>query len=122
MTFRDTGKEFELKRDLSKKITNKNSNVHPASLSDKKLMYTFAKEMKFGVKAKGNNSKRDRTLKKLHKLPGISISASGISNAIFLLSDLNGLCDRLKLLPQEKPAENNSDIINEETVAIVDKL
>ena len=32
------------------------------------------------------------------------------------------LCDRLKLLLQEKHAGNNSDIINEEIVAIVDKL
>ena len=48
--FRDTGKEFELKGDLLKMITNKNYNVDLASLSDKKLMYDFAKEMHFDVK------------------------------------------------------------------------
>ena len=38
ITFRDTGKEFELTGDLLKMITNKNYNVDFASLSDKKLM------------------------------------------------------------------------------------
>ena len=47
LTIRDTGKEFELKGDLLKMITNKNSNVDLASLQDKKLMYDFAKEMNF---------------------------------------------------------------------------
>ena len=50
ITFRDTGKEFELKGDLLKMITNKSYNVDLASLSDKKLMYEFAKEMHFDVK------------------------------------------------------------------------
>ena len=43
LTFRDIGKEFELKGNLLKMITNKNYNVDHASLSDKKLMYDFAK-------------------------------------------------------------------------------
>ena len=42
LTFRDTGKEFELKGDLLKMITNKNYNVDHASLSNKKLLYDFA--------------------------------------------------------------------------------
>ena len=50
ITFRDTGKEFELKGDLLKMIPNKNYNVDLASLSDKKLIYDFAKEMYFDVK------------------------------------------------------------------------
>ena len=40
----------------------------------------------------------------------------------FLSSDTNELCDRLKLLLQQKHAGNNSNIINEEIAAIVDKL
>ena len=122
LTFRDTGKEFELKGDLLKMITNKNYNVDLASLSDKKLMYDFAKEMHFDVKKIGNKSTRDRTLKKLLKSPGLMVSASGVSKTIFLSSDPDELCDRLKLFLQEKNAGNNSDIINEEIVAIVDKL
>ena len=61
LSFRDTGKEFELKGDLLKMITNKNYNVDLASLADKKLMYDFAKEMNFDTKALGNKSTRDRT-------------------------------------------------------------
>ena len=47
LTFRDTNKQFELKRDFSNMITNKNYNVDLAGLSDKKLMYDFAKEIIF---------------------------------------------------------------------------
>ena len=122
LTFRDTGKEFELKGDLLKMITNKNYNVDLASLADKKLMYDFAKEMNFDTKALGNKSTRDRTLIKLLKSPGLMVSASGVSKTIFLSSDANELCDRLKLLLQEKNTGNDSDIINDEIVAIVDKL
>ena len=50
------------------------------------------------------------------------VSASGASKTKFLSSDPDELCDRLKLLLQEKQAGNNSDIINQEIVAIVDKL
>ena len=56
LTFRDTGKEFELKGDLLEVITNNNYNVVHASLADKNLMYDFAKEMHFDLKAVGKNS------------------------------------------------------------------
>ena len=122
LTFRDTGKEFELKGDLLKMITNKNYNVNFASLADKKLMYDFVKEMHFHLKAQGNKSTRDRTLIKLLKSPGLMVSASGVSKTIILSSDPDELCNRLKLLLQEKHAGSNSDIINQEIVVIVDKL
>ena len=122
LTFRDTGKEFELKGNLLKMITSKNYNVDHASLSDKKLMYDFAKEMHFDTKALGNKSFRDRKLIKLLNSPSLMVFASGSSKTIFLSSDANELCDRLKLILQEKHVGNNSDIINDEIVAIVDKL
>ena len=118
LTFRDTGKEFELKGDLLKMATNKNYNVDLASLSDKKLMYDFAKEMHFDVRGVGNKSTRERTPIKLLKSP---VSASGIST-LFLTSDTDELCDRITLLLQEKHAGNESDIFNDQIVAIVDKL
>ena len=120
LTFRDTNKQFELKGDLLEKITNSKFNVDLASLSDKKLMYDFAKEMHFDKSRVGNKSTRDRTLITLLNSP--AIMASGVSNTIFLSSDPDELCDRLKLLLQEKHAGNNSNIINEEIVAIIDKL
>ena len=57
----------------------------------------------------------------LLKSPGLMVSASGIST-IFLSENPNELCDRLKLLLQEKHAGNNSNIINEEIIVIIDKL
>ena len=122
LTFRDTNKQFELKGDLLEMITNSKYNVDLASLADKKIMYDFAKEMNFDQNAVGNKSIRDRKLIKLLKSPGLMVSASGVSKTIFLSSDANELCDRLRLLLQEKHAGNNSDIINDEIVAIVDKL
>ena len=122
LTFRDTVKEFELKADLLKMITNKNYNVDLAGLTDKKLMYDFAKEMNFDTKAQGNKSSRDSTLIKLLKPPGLMVSASGVSKTFFLSSDPDELCYRLKLLLQEKQAGNISKMINDEIVAIVDVL
>ena len=122
LTFRDTGKEFELKGHLLKMITNKNYNVNIASLQDKKLLYDFAKEMIIDTKTLGNKSTRVRTLIKLLKSPGLMVSASGVSKTMFLSSNPDELCDRIKLLLQEKQAGNNSDIINQKFVAIVDKF
>ena len=83
LTFRNTGKEFELKGDLLEMITNENYDVDLASSADKKI-YEFAKEMNFDLKAQGNNSTRDRTLIKRLKSPGLMVSASSVSKTIFL--------------------------------------
>ena len=69
-TIRDTNKQFELKGDLLEMITKRNYNADLAKLSDKKLMYDFAKEMNCDVRAQGRNSTRDITLLKLLKSPG----------------------------------------------------
>ena len=74
------------------------------------------------LKAQGNKSTRDRILIKLIKSPGLMVSASGVSKTIFLSSGPYELCNRLKLLLQEKHAGNTSDMIKDEIVAIVDKL
>ena len=83
-------------------------------------MYDFAKEMHFDERRVGNKSTRDKTLVKLLNSP--AIMASGVSRTIFLSSNPNELCNRFKLLVQEKHAGNNSNVINEEIVAIIDKL
>ena len=122
LNFRDTNEQFELKVDLLKMITNKNYNVDIDSLSDKKLMIDFAKEINLDTKVQGNKSTRNRTLIKLIKSPGLMFSASGVSKTIFLSSETDERCNRLKLILKEKHAGNNSDLINQEIVAIVDKL
>ena len=48
--------------------------------------------------------------------------ASGVSETIFLSSDPNDLCERLKVVLQEKHAGNISNISNEQIVAKIDKL
>ena len=98
LTFRDTSKEFELKKDLLKMLTNRNYNVGLASLSVEKFLHDCAKKNYFDVKAQGNKSTQSRTPIKLPKSPGLTISSSGNSNKIFLTSDPNEKCDRLKLL------------------------
>ena len=85
-------------------------------------MYEFGKEMKFDIKQKGRKSDRDKGFVRLLKSPGLMVPASGVSKTIFLSSNPNELCDRLKFLLQEKHAGNNSELINDEIVAIVDKL
>ena len=119
LTFCDTAKVFELKGDLLKMIRSKNYNVNFASLLDKKLVYDFAKVTIFDLNAQSNESTRDRTLIKLLNSP--ALRASGIST-VFLSSDPDFLCTRLKFFLQEKEARNISDMINEEIFALVYKL
>ena len=120
LIFRDSNKSFKLDGDSLESITNYDFNVDHSNHQDRKMIYEFAKEMNFNIKQKGNKSNRDKSIIRLLKSP--AIMASGISKTIFLSSDPDELCNRLKLLLQEKHAGNNSDLINEEIVAIVDKL
>ena len=118
--FRDSNKSFKLEGDLLETITNYDFNVDHSNQQDRKLIYEFVTEMNFNIRQKGNKSDRDKSIIRLLRSP--RIMASGVSKTIFLSSDPDELCNRLKLLLQEKQAGNNSDIINQEIVAIVDKL
>ena len=120
MTFRDSNKSFRLEGDLLKLITNYKFNADHSSPQDKKLIYEFAKEMNYDTKSTGRPSIRHNSI--IKRLESPAIMASGISKTISLSSDPIELCDRLRLLLQEKHAGNNSDINNDEVVAIVDKL
>ena len=120
ITFRDSNKTFRLEGDLLKVITNHKFNVDHSSPQDKKLIYEFAKEMNYDTKSPGRPSIRHDSVVKILNSP--AIMASGVSNIIILSSDPNELCDRLRLLLQEKHAGNNSDLINDEIIAIVDNL
>ena len=76
--------------------------------------------MNYHINSTGRPSVRHNSMIRLLEQP--AIMASGFSKTIILSSDPIELCDRLKLLLQEKQAGNNSDIISDEIVAIVDKL
>ena len=120
ITFRDSNKSSKLKGDLLKLITDYKFNANHSSPQDKKLIYEFAKEMNYDTESIGRPSIRHNSIVKILNSP--AILASGISKTIFLSSDPNEFFDRLKLLLQEKHAGNNSNIINDEIVVIVDKL
>ena len=120
LIFRDSNKSFKLEGDLLETMTNYDFNVDHSNQKDRKLIYEFVKEMNFNIRQKGNKSDRDKSIIRLLRSP--RIMASGVSKTIFLSSDPDELCNRLKLLLQEKQAGNNSDIINQDIVAIVDKL
>ena len=120
ITFRDSDRSFKLEGDLLKLITNHKFNADHSSPRDKKLIYEFAKEMNYDTKSIGRPSIRHNSVVKILNSP--AIMASGVSNILILSSDPDELCDRLRLLLQEKHAGNKSDLINDEIVAIVDKL
>ena len=120
ITFRDSNKTFRLEGDLLKVITNYKFNAGHSSPQDKKLIYEFAKERNYDTKSTGRPSTRHESMIRLLDKP--AIMASGISKTIILSSDPNELCDRLRLFLQEKHGGNNSNLIDEEIVAIVDKL
>ena len=119
LTFRDSNTSLKLERALLEPLTNCHFKVSHSNPKDQKLIYEFGKEMYFNIRLKGRKSDRNRSLTKLLKSP--AIVASGILT-IILISDPDELCDRLELLLQEKHAGNNSDLINKEIIALVDKL
>ena len=105
LTFGDSNKTFNLDGDLLGTITNYVSNVDHSNHQDRKLIFEFGKEMNFDIKQKGRKSDRDKSVIRLLKSP--AIMASGIST-IFLSSHPNELCDRLKILLQQKHGGKNS--------------
>ena len=87
-------------------------------LADAKQTINFLDEMHSDIHAKGKSS-RDKNLKNYFNKR--AILASGLETN-FLSENPNELCDRLRLLLQEEQAGNISDMINQEMVAIFDKL
>ena len=120
LTFRDTKKVFKIEGDLYKVLTDYKFNVDHSNQQDRKIINEFGKEMNYKLKNKGRPSIRHSSMIRLLNKP--PITASGFTKTIFLSSDPNELCDRLKLLLQEKHGGNNSNLIDEEIVAIIDKL
>ena len=119
LIFRDSIKSFILDGDLLETMTNCKLNAGHSNIQDQKIIREVAEEMKFDIKNEGRKKPRDSSIVELFESP--AIVASGISTK-FLSSDPHELCDRLKLLLQEKQVGNNSNIFNEKTVAIVGKL
>ena len=119
LSFRDTNKSFKLDGGVLKTMTIYKINVEHSNPQDRKIFFEFGKERKFDFKQKGQPINGDTSMIKLLNLS--SIMASGFST-VSLLSDPNELCDRLKVLLQQKQARNSSDIFNDGIVATFDKL
>ena len=113
LTCRVINKSFKLDGDLLKTMTNFKFKAGHSNQQDQKIIREFAEEMKFDIEKTGRKSPKDSSTVELLKSP--AIMASGNSTK-FLSSDPNELCDRIKLLLQEKRAGNNSKVINEEIV------
>ena len=94
IVFRDSNKSFRLEGDLLKVITNYKFNVDHSNPQDKKLIYQFAKEMKYDTKSTGRPSVRHNSMVKLLDQP--AIMASGFSKTIiqfYLLILMNFVID-----------------------------
>ena len=102
-----------------KTITSYDFNVTYSNPQDRKLKYEFGKEINFDNKHIGRKNNKDRSLKTLPKSPAIMVFGNSTA---FSSENANELCERLNLLLQEKQAGNNVNIIDEEVVAIADKL
>ena len=85
-------------------------------------MSEFAEEKYSDEEALGNESTRDKCPIRLLQPPVIMAASLKVSKTRFLSSNSKELCERLKLLPQEKQAENFSQIITEKIIALADKL
>ena len=83
-------------------------------------MFDFAREMYFDEKAFDEENTRDKSVLRFFQSPAFKARSLKEANTIWLSSDPNELCDRLKLLLQEKQVGNNSEIINEELIVIAE--
>ena len=114
---RDTGVVFTLKGDILPMITDYDFNKTHSP--DSKQMIIFWVEIHFHTHSKANCFRHGNLMKKYFKKR--AILASGLKT-LFLSENPKKLCSRLRLLLQEEQAGNNSNITNEEIVAIIYKL
>ena len=93
----------------------------------KKRLLDFLDEMRFDTELTGNKNTRVRSLVNIITAPAITAGSLRKSkpnggSTKFLHSNLNELCDTVKLLPQEKRFGKKSNIIDEKIIFPVDKL
>ena len=120
LTFRDSIKSFKSDGDLLETMTKYDFNVGHSTPQNRKLFHEFGKKWNLILSKTDEKVTEIKTLIKF--LKSLSTMVSGISKTRFLPSDPNELCDRLKSSLQQKNEWRKSEVINEEIVAIVDKL
>ena len=88
-------------------MRNYEFNVSNSNPKDQKILYEFGEEMNFNIRQQGLKSDREKSMIKLLKSP--ANMASGVTT-IVLPKNRDDLCNRLKLLLQERQAGKNSNI------------
>ena len=112
--------------DLSNFITNTQIDKIPQNTN---LIYSFLNDMKHNINYGDKKSKRYYFIKNLinqyiyqHIPYQLSQLGSGFIQYVFLPSDPDELVDQLKLLYFEKVGGNDNPMLNEQIIAIADKL
>ena len=125
MTF-ENGNSYNLNDpDLQNFITNTKFN---REINNKNISYSFLNDMNYNINYGDKKSIRHYFIKDLYsgyQQLGSELGSCARSYAyqyIFLPSDPDELVDRLKLLHFEKVGGNDNFLLNEQIVAIVDKL
>ena len=98
LPFRDPNKSVKIDIDILKTTKNYKINVDHSNPQDRKTNRESAEEKSFGGKNTGRPSTSDKSLIKVLKSPIIMTSEI---LTLFLPSDTNETCDRLKLLLKE---------------------
>ena len=114
MTFQNGNTYYLNDPDLSKFITNTQIDKIPQNTN---IIYSFLNDMKYNINYGDKKSHRYLFIKAMLQ-PQIG---SGL-NFIFLPSDPDELVDQLKLLYFEKVGGNDNPMLNEQIIAIADKL
>ena len=122
MTF-ENGNTYNLNNpDLSYFITYTQLDKE---IQNEKLIYNFLKDMKYDLNYGDKKSKRYYFIKNLINQYTYRDQQSQLGsglNFIFLPSDPDELVDQLKLLYFEKVGGNDNPMLNEQIIAIADKL
>ena len=122
MTF-ENGNTYNLNNpDLSYFITYTQLDKE---IQNEKLIYNFLKDMKYDLNYGDKKSKRYYFIKNLINQYTYRDQQSQLGsglNCIFLPSDQDELVDQLKLLYFEKVGGNDNPMLNEQIIAIADKL
>ena len=118
LLFRDTGVVFTLKGGIFSIILDHDFNETDSP--DSKQIIIFLDEMHFDIHAK-SKSFRDKNLKKNFYNKRVLLG-SDLQKGIFLSVNPDEICNRLRLIIQEKRAGNDANRFDSGVIPIVDKL
>ena len=119
MTFQNGNTYYLNDPDLSNFITNTQIDKIPQNTN---IIYSFLKDMKYNINSGDKKSSRYYLIKAIFNTYYQQPQLGTGLNFIFLPSDPDKLVDQLKLLYFEKVGGNDNPLLNEQIIAIADKL